>query len=147
VHRALATEPPGLGVDESVLGVIDALRPHLRPVPAERARGRAEHAAVRRARRHLGERWDQRIPLADLAAVACLSRFELVRRFGAETGLTPHAYQINMRIARARALLADGVMPAAVAAECGFADQPHLTRAFKRAVGVTPARYARAVAG
>jgi AraC-like DNA-binding protein len=102
---------------------------------------------VRRARRHLGERWDQRIPLADLAAVACLSRFELVRRFRAETGLTPHAYQINIRIARARALLAEGVMPAVVAAECGFADQPHLTRAFKRAVGVTPARYARAVAG
>ena len=42
-----------------------------------------------------------------------------------------------MRIARARALLADGATPVVVAAECGFADQPHLTRAFKRAVGVT----------
>jgi AraC-like DNA-binding protein len=58
-----------------------------------------------------------------------------------------YAYQINLRIARARALLADGVTPVVVAAECGFADQPHLTRDFKRAVGVTPARYARAVAG
>jgi AraC-like DNA-binding protein len=147
VHAALATEPPGLGVDEAVLQAIDALAPHLRPDASEPARGRAEHAAVRRARRHLCERWDQRIPLADLAAVACLSRFELIRRFRAETGLTPHAYQVNLRITRARALLGDGVMPAVVAADCGFADQPHLTRTFKRAVGVSPGRYARAVAG
>lgn len=71
--------------------------------------------------------------MADLAAVACLSRFELTRRRHAETGLTPHAYEVNLRISRARALVAEGVMPAAVAAECGFADQPHLTRTFKRA--------------
>jgi AraC-like DNA-binding protein len=76
--------------------------------------------------------------------VAGLSRFELVRRFGAQIGLTPHAYQTNLRVARARALLAAGIPPAAVAAECGFADQPHLTRTFRRAVGVTPGRYAAA---
>ena len=84
--------------------------------------------------------------LAHLAAAAGLSRFELVRRFGAQTGLTPHAFQTNVRIAQARRLLAAGAAPAAVAAACGFADQAHLTRAFRRAVGVTPARYARAVA-
>jgi AraC-like DNA-binding protein len=79
--------------------------------------------------------------------VASLSRFELIRRFRADTGMTPHAFQVNLRIARARALLAAGVTPAAVAADCGFADQSHLTRTFKRAVGVSPGRYARAVAG
>jgi AraC-like DNA-binding protein len=145
-HSALASEPPGLAVDEAVLEAVQALRPHLRPGPAEPARGRAEHAAVRRARLHLGERFDQRVPLAELAAVACLSRFELVRRFRQVTGLSPHAYQVNLRIARARSLLAGGVPPAQVAADCGFSDQPHLSRTFKRAVGVSPARYARAVA-
>jgi AraC-like DNA-binding protein len=147
VHTALATEPPGLAVDEAALLAVDALRPHLRPGPVARARDRAEHAAVRRARRHLCERWDQRVSLADLSAVASLSRFELIRRFRADTGMTPHAFQVNLRIARARALLAAGVTPAAVAADCGFADQSHLTRTFKRAVGVSPGRYARAVAG
>lgn len=146
-HAALASEPPGLAVDEAVLGAVQGLRPHLRPGLAEPARGRSEHAAVRRARLHLSERFDQRVPLAELAAVACLSRFELVRRFRQVTGLSPHAYQVNLRIARARTLLAGGVPPAEVAADCGFSDQPHLSRTFKRAVGVSPARYARAVAG
>lgn len=146
-HRALAEDPPGLAVDEAVLRAVEGLRPHLRPGPARPGRGHGEHAAVRRAVAHLKERWNERVPLVELAALAGLSRFELVRRFGAQTGLTPHAFQTNLRIARARELLAAGTPPAAVAAECGFADQAHLTRTFRTAVGVTPARYARAVAG
>src|SRR3954447_8812156 len=145
-HRALAAEPPGLAVDEAGLRAVDGLRPHPRPGPSSAAGGQAEHAAVRRAVAHLREHWDARVPLAELAAVAGLSRFELVRRFRAQTGLPPHAFQTNLRIARARALLAGGSAPAAVAAACGFADQAHLTRTFRRAVGVTPGRYARAVA-
>jgi AraC-like DNA-binding protein len=144
-HAALAAEPAGgLAVEEAVLHAVCALRPHLRPGPSDRARTHAEHAAVRRARDHLCERWDQRVTLAELATVAGLSRFELVRRFGAQDGVTPHAFQTNLRVEHARRLLAAGGAPAAVAAACGFADQPHLTRVFKRAVGVTPARYARA---
>ena len=139
-HAALAHEPPGLSLDEAVLGAVAALRPHLRPAPA-RTGGRAEHAAVRRARRHLDEHWMRSVPLVELASVAGLSSFELVRRFGAQIGLTPHAYQVDLRVAAARRLLAAGEPPALVAADCGFADQPHLTRVFKRAVGVTPGRY------
>ena len=140
--RALAQEPPGLAVDEAVVAAVDRLRPHLRP-GAGRARSAPEHAAVRRARRHLEERWAQPVTLAELAAHAGLSRFELARTFRAQVGLPPHAFQLDLRIARARALLAAGEPPAAVAAACGFCDQAHLTRVFKRAVGVTPARYAR----
>lgn len=45
------------------------------------------------------------------------------------------------RVIRARALLAQGLPPAAVAAATGFADQAHLTRVFRRITGVTPGRY------
>jgi AraC-like DNA-binding protein len=143
-HSALAAGATGLELEEAVVAAVDGLRPHVRPGPPERARGRAEHAAVRRARAHLRERFDRAVPLQELAAVSGLSRFELVRRFHAQTGLTPHGFQTDLRIARARRLLAGGERPAAVAATCGFADQPHLTRVFKRGVGVTPARYAAA---
>ena len=144
-HAALLAEPPGdIATEEAVLNAVAALRPHLRPGPPDRGRERAEHAAVRRARTHLRERWNQRVTLAQLASVAGLSRFELVRRFREQTGITPHAFQTNLRVQEARRLLAAGTAPAEIAADCGFADQPHLNRVFKRAVGVSPGRYARA---
>jgi AraC-like DNA-binding protein len=141
-HRALAEEPPGLAVDAAVIAAVGALRPHLKPVRGPE-RTRPEHAAVRRARAYLEERWAAPVALAELAAHAGLSRFELARTFRAQVGLPPHAFQLDLRIARARLMLAAGDPPAAVAAACGFCDQAHLTRVFKRAVGVTPARYSR----
>jgi AraC-like DNA-binding protein len=144
-HAALITEPPGdIATEEAVLQAVAALRPHLKPGPPSRGRDRAEHAAVRRAREHLRDRWDQRVTLDQLSKVAGLSRFELVRRFREHNAVTPHAFQTDLRIAEARRLLSAGFAPAEVAATCGFADQPHLSRVFKRAVGVSPGRYARA---
>ena len=143
LHAVLGAGTGGLELDESVVGAAQALRPHLRPGPPA-PRGRFEHAAVRRARAYLTEHWDQPVPLAALSAVAGLTRFELVRRFREQTGLTPHAFQTNIRVARARAMLSAGESIARVAAACGFADQPHLTRTFRRTVGVTPGRFAAA---
>jgi AraC-like DNA-binding protein len=143
MHATLATGAPGLELDEAVLTAVNALRPHLRPGPPK-ADTRPEHAAVRRALAHLTDRWDQTVALAELSEVAGLSRFALHRRFVAQTGLTPHGFQTNLRIERARVLLRANESPARVAAECGFADQAHLTRTFRRLVGITPGRYATA---
>jgi AraC-like DNA-binding protein len=143
LHALLAAGTAGLELDESSLRVVQALRPHLRPAPRE-DRGGFEHAAVRRARAYLTENWDQPVPLAALSSVAGLTRFELVRRFHQQTGLAPHAFQTNLRIAQARARLRAGEPIARVAAACGFADQAHFTRTFRRAVGVPPGRFAAA---
>jgi AraC-like DNA-binding protein len=56
-------------------------------------------------------------------------------------GLPPHAYLTQIRANRARAMLLRGVTPAAAAYRCGFCDQSHLTRIFKRLFGVTPGAY------
>jgi len=82
--------------------------------------------------------------LATLAQEAGLSQFQVLREFKRRYGLPPHAYQLCVRIAHARRLLQHDVSPAEVAAACGFADQSHLTRHFRRMVGITPLRYARA---
>jgi AraC-like DNA-binding protein len=103
-----------------------------------------EHRAVRAAREYLDEHATENLSLVQLAGVAGLSPFHLCRLFHREVGLTPHAYQTQVRIRRARRLLRDGVPIAITAAATGFYDQAHLTRHFKRTVGVTPRQYASA---
>ncbi|WP_432280453.1 helix-turn-helix domain-containing protein [Tropicimonas omnivorans] len=62
-----------------------------------------------------------------------------LRRFRRETGATPHAYAMQYRLRLARRALPFGDTVAGVAAAFGFADQPHLPRAFARQSGLPPA--------
>ena len=83
------------------------------------------------------------IDLETLAKRAGLSRFQALRAFKRRYGLPPHAYQMCLRIAKARRMLLSGAPPADVAVHCGFVDQSHFNRHFKRHVGVTPMTYAQ----
>ena len=97
--------------------------------------------AVRRAEAHLRERLAENVSMDDLAAAAGCGRFQLFRRFKKATGESPHQYQLRLRLERARELLASGSRRqsvASVAAECGFFDQSHLARHFRRIYGVPP---------
>jgi AraC-like DNA-binding protein len=100
--------------------------------------------AVRAALDVLHERLVDPPTLEDLARVVGARPFPLLRAFKEATGLPPHAYLNSLRVRRARGLLRSGVRPARVAAEVGFTDQAHLSRHFKRVVGVPPAAYQRA---
>jgi AraC-like DNA-binding protein len=105
-----------------------------------------ERAAVRRSMEFMDAHADENVTLETLGEVAQLSPYHLCRVFGEAVGMPPHAYQTHLRIRRARALLRSGLPGTQVAAAAGFYDQAHLTRHFKRIVGVTPGRYARDVA-
>jgi AraC-like DNA-binding protein len=83
--------------------------------------------------------------LAALAADFGLSRYQLLRAFRTELGMPPYAWLAQYRVTRARALLEAGARPAEVAGLVGFADQAHLTRWFRRVLGVTPAAYRNSV--
>ncbi|MNM87683.1 Regulatory protein SoxS [compost metagenome] len=98
---------------------------------------------AQRARDYLHAHLDQDIGLEDVAQVCGVDRFRLTRAFKAAFGLAPHAYLIQLRLARARRLLAQGQTPTEVAMALGFADQSHLGRWFRRAYQLTPADYRR----
>jgi AraC-like DNA-binding protein len=100
--------------------------------------------AVSAARALLHERMTAPPALAELAVVAGVGPFTVLRAFRAETGMPPHAYLNQLRVRQARVLLDAGVPPAEAAATTGFADQAHLTRHFKRVVGVPPGAFQRA---
>lgn len=98
---------------------------------------------ARRAREYLHDHMLDDPGLDDLAAALGTDRFRLSRAFKATFGLAPHAYLVQLRLARARRLLAGGFSPADAAAAVGFADQSHLGRWFRRAYALTPAQYRR----
>lgn len=76
--------------------------------------------------------------LQALSAPLGLSRYQLLRRFTEVYGLPPHAWLRAYRLERARTLIAQGVPLAVTAAECGFADQSHMTRTFRTLLGYSP---------
>ena len=104
---------------------------------------RAGVAPVARAVQMLRDDPARAVTLAELAAMVGLTRFHFLRSFARETGLTPHAYQVQARLHLARRMIARGMPLADAAAEAGFADQSHLTRVFGRSYGMTPGAYAR----
>lgn len=81
------------------------------------------------------------IALSALAALAGMSRFQLIRAFRAVTGTTPHAWQLNQRINLAREGILAGEAIASLAYRLGFADQAHFQRVFKAHAAVTPGRF------
>lgn len=92
---------------------------------------------------HLAER----PTLPDLAAVAGLSPFHFLRLFRKQYHVTPQQMLMALRLHDAKRRLAAGEAAAQVATASGLADQAHLTRAFQRRYGATPASYQRQVRG
>jgi AraC family transcriptional regulator len=84
------------------------------------------------------------IKLEELARVACLSTFHFARVFTFAIGVPPHRYVSRMRLENAMAEIAAGRLPLAeVALNARFSSQASFTRAFRRAIGMTPAEYRR----
>lgn len=127
-------------------GIAALLRTHGRERPPQ-VRGAAARPQAALARDVLASRLAGPPTLEELAEAVGLGPFALSRAFSAVYGLPPHAYLNQLRVDRARGLLAAGRAPAEVAAEVGFTDQAHLSRHFRRHLGVPPGAYRRALAG
>jgi AraC-like DNA-binding protein len=141
VHHASEHASPQLLRDQSYLGFARSLfARHVAGGPAEIVVGR-EAQAVGRARDYLDQHLDARVSLAEIATAAGLPAYRLYRAFERGTGMTPHDYQRQARIRLAVALIRRGEPLAEIAAAAGFADQAHLTRSFRRRMGVTPGAY------
>ncbi len=138
-HRAL--DRGDRGADErTYFALADLLRHQATPTGGALPR-RATDAGLAAARELLADDLSGNVGLAELASAARMSRFHLIRAFHRRYGLTPFAYQRNLRVERARAVLRDGVSLADAAADAGFADRSHLGRWFRAVMGSTPGEY------
>jgi AraC-like DNA-binding protein len=100
---------------------------------------------VTRVMASLGDRITAPPSLTEIADEVGLSRYQVLRVFRDAVGMPPYAWLAQHRVQRARGLLRCGLRPAEVAGLVGFADQAHLTRWFRRVMGVTPAAYRNSV--
>lgn len=96
-------------------------------------------AKVRRVIDYIESNLECDLHLVELSAVAGISRSHFARAFRNTVGMAPHAFVLQRRLARAVELLTPRTFSMKEVAErCGFADQAHLTRAFKAQFGHPP---------
>ncbi|MGW4203223.1 helix-turn-helix domain-containing protein [Streptomyces sp. NPDC004726] len=143
LHTALAARGDEFEAESRLALIAERLRGHLRPTRA--VGGTApDRGVARRLRDLLDEGFLESVSLEEAARLLHSHPTHLVRAFSAAFGIAPHQYVTSRRVDLARRLLLDGRPPGEVATAAGFYDQSHLTRHFKRVVGTTPGRYARA---
>ncbi|MEU9590210.1 AraC family transcriptional regulator [Streptomyces sp. NPDC048219] len=140
VHAALALPGDELEAESRLTLIGDRLHAHLRPRGASRS-PRPDPVLARRLRELLDERVVEGVGLGEAGGLVSAHPAHLVRAFSTAYGIAPHQYLMSRRVDLARRLLLAGRAPAEVAGATGFYDQAHLTRHFKRLVGVTPGRY------
>jgi AraC-like DNA-binding protein len=143
-HECSEGAAPALRRDEALIAFADRLfRCHVRPVRVD-DRAQVAPDAVRRAREFLDAHVDTRVSLRDIAAVTDLPPSRLLRAFARAVGVSPHAYQRQVRLQRATALIRRGHAIGDAAVAAGFADQAHFTRLFRQTMGIAPGAYQRA---
>jgi AraC-like DNA-binding protein len=142
-HERMEAGEEAVGADEELIAAYGLMLLRYADLDPPSFNGR-EPKRIGRARAFLEQNFSAPTDLQTLADLADLSRFQLLRAFRRETGMTPHTYLIDCRVRAARRLLARGQSVADAALACGFADQSHLTRIFKAHAGLTPGRYREA---
>lgn len=146
-HRLLEDGRDLLEAQTAALAALTSLlRRHADLTPPTRAQGPAQPGGpdagrVERMRQRLAANLSEPLTLDELAATVGLSAFHAARLFSRETGLAPHAWRNQLRVNRSLDLLRSGLSVAETATACGFADQSHFTRHFRRALGAPPGRW------
>lgn len=96
---------------------------------------------VQRVKEMIMDRLDESLSLDEFSEHSGLSRYHLIRSFKAQYGQSPHAFQLDQRIKKAKNLLQQGNSLVDTASQLGFADQSHFQRNFKKRLAVTPKQY------
>ena len=140
LHDALACVDDALEAETRLYLLVEGMRISLGDVATRDGVGRPDLADALRS--FLDAHLFESITLADASAILDASANQLARAFSTAFRIAPHAYVIGRRLDAARTRILDGQALADVAAEVGFYDQAHLTRRFKRFLGVTPGQFA-----
>lgn len=152
VARQIAAETAGERVGHDLMldamlrqMVIHLLRSHLtvrKSAQVEFSRAGPVDRRLRRAIEFMHDNFGRELSLEEIASAAYLSEYHFARLFKQVTGSTVHVYLANLRLERARRLLAETEFPIShIAAMVGYQSQSHFTKIFKSVTGITPRAY------
>jgi AraC-like DNA-binding protein len=142
ISEAFADFPTALGElaeADLLVRLADALGREAGPAGEEHRP--VDRRATALARNLLDAQFGERITAGSLESATGRSRYALARQFRAAYGTSPHQYLLGRRLRAARGLIGSGAGLAETALLCGFADQSHLTRHFRRWMGLTPGQF------
>jgi AraC family transcriptional regulator len=107
-------------------------------------KGKLASVELKRVLEYLHNNLGEDLSLHQLAGLVNLSAFHFSRLFQNTLGLAPHQFVLQLRLERAQRLLRQQhVSLTRIAAELGFSDQAHFSKAFRKATGVSPREYRR----
>ena len=103
----------------------------------------APSSKLDRAIAYINNNLDKNLRVAEIAAVANISKYHFCRLFKRSIGISPYQYLLQQRIKRAKALLQSNseLSIADLSLRCGFASQSHLCKCFRKFTGFTPKAY------
>ncbi len=139
LFSCLLTETSPLAAESLLIGFLERcfLTSRKQSRPCEKPDGQR----IRWVEELIMDQLDSNLTLAQFSEHSGLSRYHLIRSFKDKYGQSPHAFQLDQRIKKARLMLQTGRSLADTASQLGFADQSHFQRHFKKRVAVTPKQY------
>lgn len=115
------------------------------PQPAPDGRGRLQAWQAIKVQEYIDRHIAASPLVSDLSVLVHLSNAHFSRAFRRTFGETPHRFLIRRRLEFAAQYMLQTEMPLTdIALKCGFADQPHFSKHFRRASGLSPSAWRRA---
>lgn len=93
------------------------------------------------ARDFIHDNFESNPSLPELESVSNCSKFQLIKSFKTIFGITPHQYLLLIKVKKAKSLLSKGLSCVDASLACGFYDQSHFSRNFKKVFGISPSNY------
>jgi AraC-like DNA-binding protein len=146
IHACAQTNDDRLKRDESLQRLISILSAGAEPAGlGETGVAAAGRTEAKRIRDYIEDHLFEQVRLSELSKLVSMPPYTVVRAFKRTFGIPPHRYHTQRRVDAAQRLIRDRVPLSGISHLCGFADQAHLTRAFRRTLGYTPGLYARSI--
>lgn len=143
LHKALSGSTSILESESRLLWTLAELIRRYADISSNEQPLGAENKAIQQVRQYIEEHFAEGVTLDQLSRLVSISPYYLLRVFHAEIGMPPYEYLESIRIRHAQKLIRAGKPLAETANEVGFSSQSHMTRHFKKIIGVTPGQYAQ----